>query len=219
MPRKPDPTLKPAIIEKVALHLRDTKIEDVSVRSLGRVLGTSAYPIVYHFGSRDALIDAVVEHLAGVATATLDPGDGPAALEHWLAAVFGGLDDPERALAVRLAFELGAVESLDGRDREHTAHRAHVATIAAWCQGHGLDRSAAERAAHDAVTAARGLQWASLVDPDHTDVDAGLRTLATDLVARAAAAAAEPTGSRTAVAASQQTSARTAGATHTPSSV
>ncbi|WP_142314482.1 TetR/AcrR family transcriptional regulator, partial [Bacillus pseudomycoides] len=71
MPRKPDPTLKPAIIAKVAQHLQDTKLEDVTVRSLGRMLGTSAYPIVYHFGTREALIDAVVEHLAEtVSTAT-----------------------------------------------------------------------------------------------------------------------------------------------------
>lgn len=184
MPRKPDPTIKPAIIEKVTQHLLDTKIEDVSVRSLGRVLGTSAYPIVYHFGSREALLDAVVDHLGGVVrSAELDPDGDERALADHLVAVFGGLDDPERALAARLAFELGSVEALAGRDREHTFHRRQVSALAAWCEAHGVDPVAARHAAREAVLAARGAQWGTIVDPEHGDVDAELRTVARTLAA------------------------------------
>ncbi|ROP65540.1 hypothetical protein [Curtobacterium sp. PhB115] len=186
MPRKPDPTLKPAIIEKVTQHLLDTKVEDVSVRSLGRVLGTSAYPIVYHFGTREALIDSVVDHLAeSVSAAPLDPTADRHALAEHLVATFGGLDEPRRSLAARLTFELGSVEALDGRDREHVHHRAHVAAIAAWCLEHGYDRADAEHAAADAVTAARGTQWSTIVDREHTDTDATLRAIADELVAGA----------------------------------
>lgn len=182
MPRKPDPTLKPAIIAKVTQHLRDTKIEDVSVRSLGRVLGTSAYPIVYHFGSRDALIDAVVAHLADDAMPpALDPATDPQGLAEYLVAVFGGVDDPDRALAARLAFELGAVESLDGRDREHAFHQDQVLAIAAWAREHGVDADQADRSARDAVLAARGAQWGAIVDHEHSDVDAELRAIASEL--------------------------------------
>ncbi len=184
MPRKPDPTLKPAIIEKVAEHLHETKLEAVSVRSLGRVLGTSAYPIVYHFGSRDALIDAVVEHLdRGIAQDSLDPGADVGALRAWLTAVFGGLGHRDRLLAARLTFELGAVESLDGRERERLVQRGHVASVAAWCTAHGYDAGDAQDAAVDAIRAARGAQWAALVDPDENDVDAALGTIA-DRLAR-----------------------------------
>lgn len=186
MPRKPDPTLKPAIIAKVAQHLQDTKLEDVSVRSLGRVLGTSAYPIVYHFGTREALIDAVVEHLAeAVSTTTLDPAADDLALAEYLIAVFGGLDDPERSLSARLTFELGAVESIDGRDREHSFHRAQVTAIAAWCRAHGYGTVDADRAAHGAVLAARGAQWGAILDREHTDTDAALRAIAHKLVSGA----------------------------------
>lgn len=184
MPRKPDPTLKPAIIEKVAHHLRDTKIEDVSVRSLGRVLGTSAYPIVYHFGSRDALIDAVVEHLASAgAAATLDPEADHAALSRYFVTVFGGLDDPERALAARLTFELGSVESLDDRDHEQTSHRRQVTAVAAWCAAHGAGQLAAQHIAREAVLAARGAQWGAIVDPDHSRLDEELDAVAAGLAA------------------------------------
>ncbi|SFF64696.1 TetR/AcrR family transcriptional regulator [Curtobacterium sp. YR515] len=186
MPRKPDPTLKPAIIAKVAEHLQDTKLEDVSVRSLGRVLGTSAYPIVYHFGTREALIDAVVDHLAeSVSDVTLDPGADDLGLTDYLVAVFGGLDDPERSLAARLTFELGSVESLDGRDRERTFHRAQVSAIAAWCVEHGYGAVDAERAARGAVLAARGVQWGTIVDRERATPDAALRAIAHKLVAGA----------------------------------
>jgi AcrR family transcriptional regulator len=187
MPRKPDPTLKPAIVSKVAQHLQDTKLEDVSVRSLGRVLGTSAYPIVYHFGSRDALVDAVVEHLAeATARHTLDPDSDQDSLAAYLVAVFGGLDDPERALAARLMFELGSVESLCGRDRERAVHRAEIDAVATWCRAHGRCDTEAARTAQAAVLAARGIQWGAVVDPERTDADAALRALAAGLVARTA---------------------------------
>ncbi|MGN8051328.1 hypothetical protein ACTJKO_16735 [Curtobacterium sp. 22159] len=190
MPRKPDPTLKPAIVAKVAQHLQDTKLEDVSVRSLGRVLGTSAYPIVYHFGSRDSLIDAVVDHLAeSVTDATLDPDADHDALAGYLVSVFGGLDDPQRSLAARLTFELGSVESLDGRDRERTFHRGQVDALAAWCRAHGYGPDAAERAARGAVLAARGVQWGAIVDRDGTDADAALRAIADELASGALASA------------------------------
>ncbi|MFJ3383870.1 MULTISPECIES: hypothetical protein [unclassified Curtobacterium] len=186
MPRKPDPTLKPAIVAKVAQHLQDTKLEDVSVRSLGRVLGTSAYPIVYHFGTREALIEAVVDHLARSTTAaTLDPEADDITLAEYLVAVFGGLEDPERSLAARLTFELGSVESLDGRDREHRFHRAQVEAITAWCTAHGYGERDGERAARGAVLAARGAQWGTIMDREHTDIDAALRAVADRLVSGA----------------------------------
>ncbi len=186
MPRKPDPTLKTAIVRKVALHLQDTKIEDVSVRSLGRVLGTSAYPIVYHFGTREALIGAVVEHLAAAtADIVLDPNADDLALTSYLVQVFGGLDDPERSLAARLTFELGAVESLDGRDHERSVHRAQIASIADWCQAHGYGEHDADRAAQAAVHLARGIQWGAIVDREHADPDTALRDLAHRLIAGA----------------------------------
>ena len=189
MPRKPDPTRKPAILEKVVDHFVETKIEDVTVRGLGRVLGTSAYPVVYHFGSRDALIDSVVEHLAtSHRTPALDPAADTDTLADHLVATFGGLDDPHRAPAARLTFELGSVESLDGRDRQRRAHRCQVAAIRAWCRARGADPVLAERAAQHTVMAARGAQWGALVDGAHTDADAALRRIAHDLAASTAAA-------------------------------
>lgn len=190
MPRRPDPTLKPAIVAKVATHLLDTKLEDASVRSLGRVLGTSAYPIVYHFGTREALIDAVVDHLDAGEDRSLDPHADPCALTEHLIAVFGGLHTPERLLAVRLTFELGCVESLDGRDRQQRLHRRRVAELAAWCRAHGHCDVEADRSARAAVEAARGAQWGALVDPERSDVDTALRAIAQDVVTSVRLAAA-----------------------------
>lgn len=186
MPRKPDPTLKPAIVEKVAQHLRETPTGDVSVRSLGRVLGTSAYPIVYHFGTRDALIDAVVDHLdTPTAAQPLDPTTDCSGLAAWLVARFGGLDDPDRALAARLTFELGAVESLGDRTHERRAHRALVDAVAAWCGEHGHTADDATSTARATVSAARGAQWSGVVGSEPSDVDAQLRAIAHGLASDA----------------------------------
>jgi AcrR family transcriptional regulator len=190
MPRKPDPTLKPAIVCKVTDHLHRTRVEDVSVRSLGRVLGTSAYPIVYHFGSRDGLIDAVVEHLSRpVLAVCLDPDADEQALAEHLVRRFGGLDDAERFLAARLTFELGSVECLSEHDRHRRLHRAHVDTLAAWCQAHGADDATAVRAAQAAVLAARGAQWGAVLDGDVARTDVVLRGVARRLAAEVSVAA------------------------------
>ncbi|WP_146244227.1 hypothetical protein [Curtobacterium sp. MCBD17_032] len=189
MPRQPDPSLKPAIVAKVTEHLRGTCLEDVSVRSLGRVLGTSAYPIVYHFGSRDGLIDAVVEHLSRHAGRVhLDPDADEQALTRYLVAVFGGLDDPDRFLAARLTFELGAVEPLTGHDRHRCQHRAQIETLAAWCRARGADACTALRAAQAAVLACRGAQWGAVLDGDVTPVEGTLRDVARRLAAEIGAA-------------------------------
>lgn len=182
MPRKPDPTLKPAIVEKVEHHLLTTPVEDVSVRSLGRVLGTSAYPIVYHFGSREALLDAVVDDLASrCAAATLDPDDDLAALESWLVEVFGGLEDPTCSLSARLAFELGSVESLAEHTRHRMMHRHQVEVVTAWAASHGMPEHRAAQAAMDTVLAARGVQWGYLLDHDADTADTALRRIARQL--------------------------------------
>lgn len=184
MPRKPDPTLKPAIVCKVTDHLHTTRLEDVSVRSLGRVLGTSAYPIVYHFGSRDGLIDAVVEHLSRpVLAVCLDPGADEQALAGHLVRVFGDLHVPERFLAARLTFELGAVEYLSGHDRHRRLHQAHVDTLAAWCRAHGARDADAVRVARTAVLAARGAQWGAVLDGDTALADETLRIVARRMAA------------------------------------
>ncbi|KQO62366.1 TetR/AcrR family transcriptional regulator [Curtobacterium sp. Leaf261] len=186
MPRKPDPTLKPAIVEKVAAHLRTTPVEAVSVRGLGRVLGTSAYPIVYHFGSREALLDAVVEHLAQKsASAELDPDADVDALAGYLVACYGGLDETDRALAARLTFELGSVESLGDRTMHRAMHQRQVEVVAAWCKHHGVEPAQAEQSANDAVLAARGVQWGWLLDHEERVEDA-LRRIAERLAARTA---------------------------------
>ncbi|GAA1494614.1 TetR/AcrR family transcriptional regulator [Curtobacterium herbarum] len=188
MPRKPDPTLKPAIVCKVTDHLHHTRVEDVSVRSLGRVLGTSAYPIVYHFGSRDGLIDAVVDHLSRpVVSVCLDPDADERSLAEHLVRVFGGLDDAERFLAARLTFELGSVECLSGHERHRRVHRTHVDALAAWCRAHGADDATALRAAQAAVLAARGAQWGAVLDGDVAQTDVVLRGVARRLAAEVGA--------------------------------
>jgi AcrR family transcriptional regulator len=187
VPRRPDPTIKPAIVDRVAVHLRDTPVESVSIRGIGRVLGTSAYPIVYHFGSREALLDAVVARLErGAEPSTLEPDADAAALVDWLLGHFGRLADGGRRLAARLAFELGSTESIRAHGHHRRHHERHTETIAAWCRRHGLPDPDAQ--ARSALLHARGIQWGCLIDGDTVAADLALRAIGRGLEREARAA-------------------------------
>lgn len=185
MPRKPDPTLKPAIIRKVTAHLRSTPVEEVSVRSLARVIESSAYPVVYHFGTKAALIDAIVLDLADrTRSVSLDPHGDRSVLAAFLLDAYGGLDDPDRALAARLAFELGSVASISGSDTHRRLHERDVDAVAAWCATRVADAVAARTIAERIVLAARGAQWGWLMDADAFDLGGALRAIAQTADAR-----------------------------------
>ncbi|PZF58646.1 hypothetical protein DEI92_11445 [Curtobacterium sp. MCBD17_034] len=180
MPRRPDPSIKPAIVERVAAHLRATPIEAVTLRGVGRALGTSAYPLVYHFGSRDALVDAVVEHLERTCDhVELDSAATPTDLRSWFREQFGNLGDPDRYLAARLTFELGATEPLRGGCRHRPRHDRQVASVVAWCRHH--DVTDPERRGREAVLYARGVQWGGVLDGDQQAADQALHRIARTL--------------------------------------
>jgi AcrR family transcriptional regulator len=105
-------------------HLETNGLSDVSLRELARGIGTSHRMLIYHFGSREGLLVAVVkaieaaqmEALAGLATdASLSPADAIRTLWRRLA-------DPGMWPHERLFFEVygqalqgraGAVDLLD----------------------------------------------------------------------------------------------------------
>ena len=61
MSRDPDPTIKPALLEKILVYLLSHGLADLSLRPLAEAVGTTARMLIYHFGSKERLI---VEALA-----------------------------------------------------------------------------------------------------------------------------------------------------------
>lgn len=63
MPRRPDPgrreELEEALVDYVLVH----GISNLSLRPLAEALGVSTYSLVYHFGSKDAVVAAILAHV------------------------------------------------------------------------------------------------------------------------------------------------------------
>ena len=60
------------LLPRLAAHVLEHGLADASLRPLARAAGTSDRMLIYHFGSKDALIAALLRHLASLFTASLD---------------------------------------------------------------------------------------------------------------------------------------------------
>jgi len=55
---------KPDLLTAMAAHVRGTGLAGASLRPLARAAGTSDRMLIYHFGTKGALIGALLDHLA-----------------------------------------------------------------------------------------------------------------------------------------------------------
>jgi AcrR family transcriptional regulator len=60
MPRKPDPARREELEDKLVEYVLAHGISDLSLRPLAEALGVSTYSLVYHFGSKEGVIAAVL---------------------------------------------------------------------------------------------------------------------------------------------------------------
>ncbi|MEX0343137.1 MAG: TetR/AcrR family transcriptional regulator [Erythrobacter sp.] len=60
------------LLPRLAAHVLAHGLADASLRPLARAAGTSDRMLIYHFGSKDALVAALLEHLAGMFADALD---------------------------------------------------------------------------------------------------------------------------------------------------
>jgi AcrR family transcriptional regulator len=103
------------LLEEAAAH----GLTDRSLRELATAAGTSHRMLIYHFGSREGLVAAIVEAVEAAQRATLRElatvADGPADLVRRL---WAQVSSPELRPFVRLFFEsLAASRGSEGADR------------------------------------------------------------------------------------------------------
>lgn len=82
MTRRADPERKPQLLLEIIDYLLDKSLSSLTYRTLADHLGVSTFSLVYHFGSKDELIEQVVAAIcdyrrqafadAAVSTATVD---------------------------------------------------------------------------------------------------------------------------------------------------
>jgi AcrR family transcriptional regulator len=112
MGRRPNPERKPELLDAVVAYLCEKGIGELSLRPLAAQLEVSTYALVYHFGSKEALLaEALAEverrHLEAVAAWS----DGRYAVPEILRRYFDWCTRPERLPEMRLILEASAVSA------------------------------------------------------------------------------------------------------------
>lgn len=136
-PKQPAMT-RESLLPRLAAHVLAHGLGQASLRPLARAAGTSDRMLIYHFGTKEALIVDLLQHLAGIYAAQLDnllAADRPASREALLARILAHNADPAMAPFLMLWWEIvaGAARDLPGF---RPAARAMVDRLHAWLIGH-----------------------------------------------------------------------------------
>jgi aminoglycoside 2'-N-acetyltransferase I len=162
-----------AAMEHVATH----GVGDLSLRGLAAALGTSHRMLIYHFGSREGLLVAVIraveaQQRAALAGMLLDKPAGETTRRLW-----HGLADPAMLPSVRLFFEV-YVQALQGH--EH-AQPMLEGIVDSWVEplarigvASGVPEARARAEARLGVAVTRGLLLDLLATADRAGVDAAM---------------------------------------------
>ncbi len=170
-------TAREKLLQATVDHVATNGIGDLSLRQLAAAIGTSHRMLVYHFGSKEGLLVAVVravEDRQREALAAIDPGSPPAEQAR---RIWQGLADPAMWPHERLFFELYG-QALQGRT--HTTDLLDgivedmVRPLAEMLirQGHPAETAPAQ--ARLGVAVVRGLLLDLLATGDREGVDAAM---------------------------------------------
>lgn len=119
MARSPDLHKRPALLADIVEYLLDKSLATVTFRTLADGLGISTYQLVYHFGSRAELIEAIIQTVADRET-VVQSGSSVASSSSSLDGLIEGMHlswqlsiTPRGQQLQRLEFEAAVLESLD----------------------------------------------------------------------------------------------------------
>jgi AcrR family transcriptional regulator len=183
------PTGRDALLERAIGHFATEGIGDTSLRALAEAIGTSHRMLIYHFGSREGLLAAVVDTVEGGARQTLaqmveeartDPDPLDAGLRFWRlvtddALVYGPLFFELSSHAM-----LGLPHAVELRGRLVTTWLDALASM--W-RARGVPARRARAQARLDLAVARGLLHDLLLTGDRRGVDAAMRRYARETVA------------------------------------
>jgi AcrR family transcriptional regulator len=183
------PTGRDALLERAIGHFAAQGIGDTSLRALAEAIGTSHRMLIYHFGSREGLLAAVVDAVEEGARQTLarmveeartDPDPLDAGLHFWRlvtddALVYGPLFFELSSHAM-----LGLPHAVELRGRLVTTWLDALASM--W-RARGVPARRARLQARLDLAVARGLLHDLLLTGDRRGVDAAMRQYARETVA------------------------------------
>jgi AcrR family transcriptional regulator len=167
------------LLDRVVGHLQTSGLGDKSLRQIAEAVGSSHRMLVYHFGSREGLLAAVVaeverrERLASE-RAMSDLDDPTHALER----VWAAVSAPDRANEERLFFEL-AGQALQRRPGTEALLESLITPWIEvgvdWSVAHGMSRDDAAVVTRMDVAIVRGLLMDLLATGDRRGVNEAFR--------------------------------------------
>ncbi|MFF9564009.1 TetR/AcrR family transcriptional regulator [Leifsonia sp. NPDC014704] len=172
MGRTPDPNRKPELLGRIMEHVATEPLSRMTFRSLASALGVSTYSFVYHFGSRQEMIDAILEEGVRQQTESLTGVDVTAfdrdQFHDWYKEAFRHSLRESNRTGLRLQFEAGALEPIDpdiGK-RVTTSFMQWRDTVKAWLKKQGVETRRAGVLATWLVDSAAGLHFGFLMTGD-----------------------------------------------------
>lgn len=112
--RDADPTLKPALLEKVLAYLLEHGLHDLSLRPLAKAAGTTARMLIYHFGSKEQLLVGALELAQREQLRVLSDFPAPQAKAEELKRLWEWFTSDELEPFVRLVI-MAEIQGLNGR--------------------------------------------------------------------------------------------------------
>lgn len=159
-------------------HVAEEPLSRMTFRSLAGSLGVSTYSFVYHFGSRQEMIDAILEegvrrHSASRAGVDVGSFDGRQFCDWYREAFRDSLRDGNRT-GLRLQFEAGALEPVDPDlgSRVTDAHREWLGDVQQWLTAQGVDEERAAVLSRWLADTAAGLHFGYLLTGDRATTEA-----------------------------------------------
>lgn len=170
------------LLEGAIGYVSEHGIGDVSLRTLAAALGTSHRMLIYHFGSKEGLLRAIVEELERRQRDTIAQlmADPDVSIGEFSRAMWKQVSDPALWPFEKLFFEVYA-QALQGR--EHAKPLLDVVLepmlepLTELHRRHGLPRRDARAHARLGLAATRGLLLDLLASEDRRGVDEAMELL------------------------------------------
>ena len=126
------------LLPQLAAYALQHGFSDASLRPMAKAAGTSDRMLLYHFGSKQALMDALMEHIADMYSATLDamfPPGRAATRKECLDAVITMTRRDEIKPFLRLWWQVVAGAASGEAEWRGSAGRI-MGTLLEWLEGH-----------------------------------------------------------------------------------
>jgi AcrR family transcriptional regulator len=182
-------TPRQRLLDAVIAHFTAEGLGDQSLRHIAQAVGSSHRMLLYHFGSKDGLLLAVVREVEARTQRRLEdlgedaPGETGAVIRRmWAYLADPALGDFERLFFALYGRALQGDESIRSLLDDDVAHwlDANVALTAPW----GLPADVARTHARLGLAVTRGLLMDLLATGDHTGVESALELFAAGYAGR-----------------------------------